>query len=209
MNNVLPLPGWYESILREIQNHVLREYSGLPAAPHRVTSAPHEYARRFNHVVCKLSLCPIDNSVAVLLLQLKTKLLSLSRYLLLQFLIGFEKLLLGQILVDRSEVDFGIFRIGKVGREYFYKVREEVGLKNWVLDVGCCSLLSPRVGHLFGIGRKTDGLVPDVDVESFRLVGGRKRYTIVSEFLPLHCKTPIVTGVSLKTVERNDLSRLS
>jgi hypothetical protein len=26
----------------------------------------------------------------------------------------------------------------------------------------------------------------------------------VPKFLPLHCKTPIVTGVSLKTVERND-----
>src|SRR6267143_2451733 len=87
MNNLLPLPGWYRSILREIQNHVLREYSWFPAAAHRVASAPHEYAWRFHHVVCKLSLCPIDNCVAVLFLQLKAKLLSLSHYLLLQFLV--------------------------------------------------------------------------------------------------------------------------
>src|SRR6266446_9242609 len=117
MSNLLPISRRYRSVLRQIQNYVLGKDSRLPATPHWVAAAPHEYARRLHHVVCKLSLCAIDNSVAILLLQLKAKLLSLNRYLLLQFLIGFEKLLLRQILVDRSEVDFGIFRIGKVGRE--------------------------------------------------------------------------------------------
>src|SRR6266571_4394335 len=87
MNNLLPLPRWDWRILREIQNNILRKYSRLPAATHRVTTTPHEYAGRFYHVVCKLSLRPIDNSVAILLLQLKAKLLPLSGHLLLQFLV--------------------------------------------------------------------------------------------------------------------------
>src|SRR6266567_6310631 len=87
MNNLLPSPRWDWRILREIQNNILRKYSRLPPAPHRMTSTPHEYARRFYHVVCKLSLRPIDNSVAILLLQLKAKLLPLSGHLLLQFFV--------------------------------------------------------------------------------------------------------------------------
>src|SRR5207302_2667437 len=87
MNNLLPVSRWNGSILRKIQNHILRKYSRLPAATHRVTPTPHEYARRFNHVVCKLSLRPIDDRVTVLLFQLKSELLSLSSHFLLQFLV--------------------------------------------------------------------------------------------------------------------------
>src|SRR5213592_1864148 len=86
MNNLLPSPRWDWRILREIQDNILRKYSRLPPAPHRMTSTPHEYAGRFYHVVCKLSLRPIDNSVAILLLQLKANLLPRSRHTLLQFL---------------------------------------------------------------------------------------------------------------------------
>src|SRR5207244_5450340 len=87
MNNLLPSPRWDWRILREIQNNILRKYSRLPPAPHRMTSTPHEYAVRVYHIVCKLSLRPIDNSVAILLLQPKAKFLPLSVYILLQFLV--------------------------------------------------------------------------------------------------------------------------
>src|SRR6266567_2743736 len=100
MNNPLPSPRWNWRILRKIQNNILRKYSRLPPAPHRMTSTPHEYAGRFYHVVCKLSLRPIDNSVAILLLQLKAKPLPLSGNPLLQFLVRPEKLFLRQIFVD-------------------------------------------------------------------------------------------------------------
>src|SRR5207249_10755673 len=100
MNNLLPAPRWGWRTLREIQDNILTKYSRLRPAPHRMTSTPHEYAGRFYHVVCELSLRPIDNSVAVLLLQLKAKLLPLSGHLLLQFLVRPEKLFLRQILID-------------------------------------------------------------------------------------------------------------
>src|SRR5437660_1971542 len=100
MNTLLPSPWWDRHILREVQNHILRKYSRLPAATHRMTPPTHEYAGGFYHVVCKLSLGTIDDGIAILLLQLKPKLLSLSGHLLLQFLIRPEKLFLRQILVD-------------------------------------------------------------------------------------------------------------
>src|SRR6266699_6162605 len=100
MNNLLPLPRWDRRILREIQNHILGKYSRLPAATHRMTTTPHEYAGRSYHVVCKLSLRTIDDNIAVLLLQPKAKLLSLSRNPLFQFLVRPEKLFLRQILID-------------------------------------------------------------------------------------------------------------
>src|SRR5438552_2090073 len=92
MNDLLPVSRWDGSILREIQNRILRKYSWLPAATHRVTPTPHEYAWRFNHVVCKLSLRPIDDRVAVLFFQLKAELLSMSSHFLLQLFVRLEKL---------------------------------------------------------------------------------------------------------------------
>src|SRR5207302_647496 len=112
------------------------------------------------------------------------------------------------ILVDRCEIDLRILRIGKLGGEYFQEVGEEVSLEDWILNVGCGSLLSPRICHLFSIGRESECLATNIDLEPFGLVGRWKRNAIVSKFLPFHRKTPTVTGVSLKTVERYSWSRL-
>src|SRR6266699_1436436 len=100
MKNLLPVTSSDRRRVRSIHNNNLRRYSPLPASTHSMTTTPHEYSRRFNHVVCKLSLRPIDDNIAVLLLQPKAKLLSLSRHSLLQFLVRPEKLFLRQILID-------------------------------------------------------------------------------------------------------------
>jgi len=70
-----------------------------------MAAAAHEDAWWFNHVVCKFGLCPVNDRIAILVLQLKTKVLSLRGQLLSQVLVGLGEFLLLLVLVDGGEID--------------------------------------------------------------------------------------------------------
>src|SRR5207247_8027809 len=86
--------------------------SWFPSATHGMATAAHEDAWRLDHIVRKLRLRPVNDRVAVLVLQLEAKLLSLRGQLLFQVLVGLGQFLFLLVLVNGGEIDLGILHVG-------------------------------------------------------------------------------------------------